>query len=177
MPVLTNPKWEMACQALAGGATQADAYRAGGFKYKPASAAKFFKRPNIAARINEIVTQKIADQGKAREIGVQKAGLTEEWIITRLMWLTERSLRGNPILDGKGEPIPHKFGKPDGPTAARCLELAARIKGLLINRHEVGEPGDFARMDDQTLDSTIAQMAGELGYSLSDLKRAGVATH
>lgn len=174
MPTLRSPKHEIVAQAYASGKTKADSARAAGFSSNSASVDRLFKREDIQARIAEIVAAKIEDEGKARQIGVEKAGLTEEWIVTRLMWLTERSLRGNPILDRSGEPIPGKFGKPDGQTAARCLELASRIKGLLINRHEVGDPGAFAKMDDQTLDKTIAQMASELGYSPSDIKRAGL---
>lgn len=175
MPALLNPKWETACQALARGETKADAYRSAGFKYIGATATKFFQRPNIAARVAEIVAEKAADAGKAREMGVQKAGLTEQWIIERIMWLTERSLRGQPVLDENGVQTGKFSGKPDGATAARMLELASRIKGLLINRHEIGQPGDFERMDDQDLDKSLEKMARELGYSREDLRRAGVA--
>jgi len=164
MPALNSPRAELACQALASGKDQKAAYIAGGYVYAPASAHKFFRRPENAARVKELLEQRYAAEGKAREIGIEKAGLTEAWIIERLKYLTERSLRGKPILDKDGKQTGHFSGNPDGATAARCLELAAKIKGLLVHKVEVGDPGDFARLDDEKLDSEIDRMAAALGY-------------
>lgn len=150
---------------MAAGKSQKDAYTAGGYKYNVSTAVRFFKREDVHKRVQELLTERYAAETKAREIGVQKAGLTEEWIVSRLMYLTERSLRGQPVLDKDGKQVPGQFtGKPDGPTAARCLELAAKMKGLLVNRHEFGQPGDFDRMDDAGLDNEIARLMGQLGY-------------
>jgi len=177
MPALLNPKHELCCQALASGQNKKDSYMAGGFSYNPSSADKFFRRPEIVARIQEIVAEKVSAQAEAREIGIKKAGLTEQWITERLMWLIERSLRGKPVLDKNGVQTGQFSGNPDGQTAARCLHLAAQIKGMLIQRHEVGDPGDFARLTDAELDTKLNRMASELGYTKDDLRRAGVTSH
>ena len=97
--ILTNPKYEAAAQALAAGKTQQQAYTVAGFTYKPANASRFFKRADVRARVQEIVTERIAVERKSSELAVKKAGLTKEWVIQRLMWLAERSLRGKPVID------------------------------------------------------------------------------
>jgi hypothetical protein len=55
---------------------------------------------------------------------------------------------------------------------ARGLQVAraswegiARISGLIIERHEVGAPGEFAQMTDADLDNCLRQQACALGMS------------
>ena len=43
--------------------------------------------------------------------------------------------------------------------------LAAKIKGMLVHRHEVGDPGEFSRMTDQELDLSLERQARALGLS------------
>lgn len=164
MPALLKAKYEAVAQALAAGKSIKDCYIAGGFKYVGSSATTFCQRPDIRARASEIVAQRSREEGQTREIAVREAGLTESWIVERLKYLTERSLRGQPVFDKDGVQIPGRFtGKPDGATAIRCLTLAAQMKGLLINRHELGLPGDFARLSDQELAAKITEDAHAVG--------------
>jgi hypothetical protein len=163
MPMLTNPKYEAGAQALAAGKTQRQAYTAAGFTYKPANASRFFKRADVKTRVQEIMTERIAAERKSNEFAINKAGLTKEWVIERLMWLAERSLRGKPVMDENGKHTGEFAGKPDGPTAVRSLELLGRNIGMFIDRHEIGEPGEFARMTDEELASSLASQAKALG--------------
>lgn len=163
MPILANPKHEAAAQALAAGKTQRQAYTAAGFTYKPANASWFFKRTDVRTRVQEIMTERISAERKSTEFAVSKAGLTKAWVIERLMWLAERSLRGKPIMDANGKQTGEFTGRPDGPTAVRSLELLGRNIGMFINRHEIGEPGEFARMTDAELDEHLRKQATVLG--------------
>jgi hypothetical protein len=43
------------------------------------------------------------------------------------------------------------------------LRTAARIQGMLIDRREIGEPGDFARMTDEELDTALIEHSRALG--------------
>ena len=59
MPALKNNKWELCAMAMAGGAqTQKEAMRAGGMKYDGASASRLFNRPEVKARIAEIIAER-----------------------------------------------------------------------------------------------------------------------
>jgi hypothetical protein len=161
MPALTNAKYEKACQERAKGTGVAASYEAGGFSGNPATATKFFKRHDIASRVTEIIADKYEDQRKAREIATKEAGIDEAWIVKRLKYLADISLQGRPIKDAQGNVT--GMTKPDGPTAIKCLTLAAQMRGLLIQKHEIGAPGDFARMSDEELDSALLEQARGLG--------------
>jgi hypothetical protein len=138
MPALRKPGHEIVAQALAAGKSQADAYRAGGYAYQPANAHRLCTSPAVVSRVAEIAADRYEDERKAREIATNEAGLDEAWLLKRLKWLTDASLQGRPIRKN-GVPT-GEHTKPDGPTAVKCLTLAAKIKGMLIHRHEVGEP-------------------------------------
>lgn len=94
MSALPKAKHEIVAQALASGKCQADAYRAGGYHYKPANASRLCKNPAIIARVEEILRERAADEAKAREVGIWRAGLSEEWIIVRLKHVIDLSIRG-----------------------------------------------------------------------------------
>lgn len=161
MPALKDPRRERACQLRASGKTFEASYREAGYSYKPASAAKFFKHHAVASRITEIVADHYEDERKKREISVKEAGIDEAWIVKRLKYLADISLQGYPIK--RNGVLTGELGRPDGPTAVKCLTLAANMRGLLVQRHEVGAPGDFARMTDDELDDSLVQTAQALG--------------
>lgn len=151
-----------------------DAYSGGGYSYKPASATKFFRHHEIASRITEIQADHFEDQRKAREVAVQEAGIDEAWIVKRLKYLADISLQGYPIKrrNAQGQMVATgELGKPDGPTAVKCLTLAANMRGLLIQRHEIGQPGDFQRMSDDELNESLAVQARALGLPETAIDR------
>ena len=100
---MLKARYETVAQALAVGKTQREAYQAGGYRYKPANAHRLCTDPVIIARVNEIVSQRYADERKARAIATHKAGLEESWIIERVKYVTEIALRGVPIKGPNGE--------------------------------------------------------------------------
>src|SRR5882724_529844 len=160
MPAFRNPKWERACQERAAGGEVAASYGAAGFARNPVSATQFFKRPQVVERIQEIVQAKYEDERKAREIATEEAGIDKAWVLKRLKYLTDISLQKREIVR-HGKVI--GIGAADGPTAVKCLTLAAQVGGLLVQRHEIGAPGDFARMTDDELDDSLVQTAQALG--------------
>jgi hypothetical protein len=164
MPALLDPRWEKAAQARANGMEIGASYREAGFSGKPSSATVFFKRPQIIARVAEIQAERFANERKATEIATKKAGLDESWIIERVKYGIEIALRGEPELDKDGRPT-GKYGKRQLKAAEGLLRLAADIKGMRIQRHEVGQPGDFARMSDEELDESLARQARDLGLA------------
>jgi hypothetical protein len=165
MPQLTNAKHETVAQALAAGKSQREAYKTGGYVYRPANAHRLCTCPTIAARVNEIVINRYQDERKAREVAVKKAGLDESWIIERAKYAVELALRGAPILDAQGQPTGQFDGKRNLKAAIDGLRLCADFKGMRIQRHEVGAPNDFSRMSDAELDASIVRDARALGLS------------
>ena len=128
MPALSKAKYEIVAQALASGKSQAEAYRAGGYIYKPANANRLCRSPAIEARVEEIVGERAAKEANAREIGIQRAGLTEEWIIVRLKHVIDLSIRGLPVYDRKGNHL--GVFKPNLDAAINGLKTAAHIAGF-----------------------------------------------
>jgi len=169
MPALPKASYERLAQALAAGNTQREAYLAAGYSYKPANAHRLCTSPAIAARVTEIAAQRYEDERKTREIAANEAGLDEAWVLKRLKYLTDISLQGRPIKKN-GVPTGERT-KPDGPTAVKCLTLAAKIKGMLVHRHEVGDPGEFARMTDDELDACLRAQGRALGLPEDAIKK------
>ncbi|MBR0935754.1 hypothetical protein [Bradyrhizobium jicamae] len=168
MPILSKPKHEIIANALASGKSQAEAYRAAGYVYKPANASRLCRRPSIEARVREIISERANSEAKAREIGLERAALTEEWIILRVKHVIDLSIRGLPVHDRSGNPT--GVFKPDLDAAISGLKLAAKIAGLLIHRHEIDQAGDFARMTDAELDRALFEQFKALGLSDRSLK-------
>jgi hypothetical protein len=161
-------KHEIVARALAAGKSQADAYRAAGYVYKPANASRLCRSSAIEARVQELIAERAAGTAKAREIGIQRAGLSEEWIIVRLKHVIDLSIRGLPIYDSNGQP--NGSYKPNLNAAINGLKTAALIGGMLVQKHEIGESGAFARMTDEELDDALIEQCRAIGLSERSVK-------
>jgi len=162
MPALTNPRWETACQLRSAGKGIYESYEGAGFKPNKPGATTFFKRPYIASRIIELQQQIHGDTRRAREIAIKKVVLEDTWIIERAKYVVELALRGSPIMDN-GHPTGRFDGKTNLRAATDALRLCADIKGLRVQKIELGGPGDFARMTDDELDLALVEQAKGLG--------------
>ena len=75
--------------------------------------------------------------------------LTQEWVLTRLMENAERALQHVAVLDKERKPTgEYRY---DGNVANRALELLGKQQGMFIDRHEVGQPNEFANWTDEEL--------------------------
>jgi phage terminase small subunit len=163
MPALTNPRRETYAQLVAAGSQKIEAFKKAGYRPDRSAASKMAQEPEVAKRIAEIVADRHAIARKATEKAVERAAVTEEWIITRLKYNAEAALRGQPELDKDGVQTGRFVGKPDRAAANRALELLGKTKGMFIDRHEFGAPGAFAAMSDDELSAKIADMGAQLG--------------
>jgi hypothetical protein len=170
MPCLPNPRWEAAAQFRASGRDIIDAYRQAGFAGKYPTATRFFQTPDIATRVAEIQSERYESERKARDIATKKAGLDEAWIIERLKYGIEIALRGEPILDENGQPT-GKHGKRDLNAFSRMIAHALDIKGMRIQKVEMGGPGEFSRLTDEELDEEIKKIARDLDLPEDALER------
>jgi hypothetical protein len=169
MPALTDPRWERACQLRANGGELVKSYAEAGYGGKPANAVRFFKKPQIVERIQELVQERYEDERKAREIATQEAGIDKSWVLKRLKYLTDISLQKVEVVR-RGKPT-GLYGAMDGPTAVKCLTLATNIGGLVVQRHEIGAPGDFQRMSDEELNESLVLQAQALGLPETAIDR------
>ncbi|WP_314961458.1 hypothetical protein [Bradyrhizobium cosmicum] len=169
MPALHKPRHEMVAQALANGKTQADAYRAAGYAFQPANAHRLCMSRAVVHRVQELVAERLAKDSKVRELAIEKAALTDSWIIIRLRHTIDLAIRGLPVYDKHGRQLTGQDGspifRPDLAQANSGLRTAAQIQGMLVKRHEIGEPGQFTRMTDQELESSLIEASKALGFS------------
>ncbi|MCK1642498.1 hypothetical protein IVA95_34345 [Bradyrhizobium sp. 157] len=165
MPALPKASYELVAQALAAGKSQRDAYKAGGYVYKPANAHRLCTSPTIAGRVHEIVADRVENERKAREIATKKAGLDESWIIERAKYAVELALRGSPILDKDGRLTGQFDGKRNLKAAVDGLRLCSDFLGMRIHRQEIGRPNEFARMSDAELHLELENQARAIGLS------------
>lgn len=170
-----NQKHELCCQALASGLTQREAYRAGGYKYNQATASRFFNRPEIKARVQEIINER-AEMSRVTAVkAAEEAGTDRAWINRTMRHTVLLALRGHPrhhrdgkvMRDEAGNPM---YSPPQLTPAVRGLELLGREQGMFIERAEIGGAGDFERMSDSDLGNEIARAAERIGLPAEAVK-------
>ena len=65
-----------------------------------------------------------------------------------------RALQERPVLDSSGKPTgEYRY---DGPTVNRALELIGKEFRMFIDRKEVGQPGEFAHLENMSADELRA---------------------
>lgn len=92
------------------------------------------------------------EAGKAKI--VQKTQIDKSWVLERLALNAEiaaglKTQKLKRVINGEVVDIEAHF--PDRAAANRGLELIGKEAGMFVDRREVGQPGDFARLDDQAL--------------------------
>jgi hypothetical protein len=117
MPPLTNVRHERFAQLLLQGESAVDAHEHAGFIRDTGNAARLRANPRIVERLTELQAQVAKD-----------AKITVESIVGELTDLTAKAT-----------------DKSQFTAAIRAVVEKARIAGLLIERIEVGQAGDFAQ--------------------------------
>lgn len=131
----------------------------------------FFKRPEIQARVAEIQESKVRRievmEAQTSADVAKKLGITKEKIISALMLNAQQCMHGIPVLDREGNEIGRKR---DSMGANRALQLIGmECFSMFVERHEVGGPGDFAKMTDEELAKRIEADAEALGMTVEGL--------
>jgi len=155
--------------AMAGGAqTQKEAMRAGGLKYDGASASRLFNRPEMKARIAEIIAERAHTERQIAAQSVSEAAIDRAWVIRHLKHNALAAMRGHPLYTRDGDFLRDKngnprYGKPDHAAAAVSLKLIGSDLGMFIQRTEIGGVGDFARMSDGELHQELRSLVEQMG--------------
>jgi phage terminase small subunit len=115
MPLLPNNRHERFCLGLAEGASVVQAYVSAGYKHDRGNASALHSKLHIQARLAELQSEAV----KATKLTVE--GLIGELEAARQQASNLKQLSA----------------------AVRAVEAKARISGLLVQKLEIGNPGDF----------------------------------
>jgi phage terminase small subunit len=135
MPALSNARHELFAQALAKGETADAAYQKAGYRPNRGNAATLKANQSVEARVAEL-------QGKSAE----RAVVTTESLIAEADEIKAKAMATAQLS-----------------AANAALTLKAKLAGKLVDRAEVGKPGDFERMTDDELAQFIAGEVADLG--------------
>jgi len=156
---------------LATGKGVMEAYVAAGFTGKAgASATAVSRRPEVKARVQEIIATQHAKEIRSNERAIERAAINKEEVVNLLWYIAKFGIKGRPLLDDKGNDTGRYAVKPDLRSAGGALRTLAQMGGWLIQKHEIGGPGDFARLTDEELDGELIEAGRALGLPEKELK-------
>jgi phage terminase small subunit len=148
MPPLNNPRHERFAQALFEGHTADESYALAGYKPNDGNCIRLKGNERVQARLSESQVQ-----------------VAKKSVVTVQSLLDE---------------LEHARARADGldqlSAAVKAISEKAKISGLLVQRVEVGSPGDFTEAEtiEEIIDATIHRMTNE-GYRLDEDDRAHLA--
>lgn len=175
MPALKDPRQEMFAQLRADGIKVAIAYEKAGYNPHLSNCYKMDKKPQVKARVQEILIERLNKERENTSVAVANNGLTKQWVISRLMYNAERCLRGKPELDKNGVQTGRFIGRPDAGGANKALELLGTELGM-FKQHHIHDHGDLSRMSLAELRNEIAAECESLGLKV-DLPPVGATQH
>jgi phage terminase small subunit len=152
MPALRNIRHERFARYWMRTGVAAQAYAKAGYETKPG-------RPTISAA-SRLLTH-VDVQRRIRELRKQMAGRHRITVNTLLQDLAD------------DRALARTLGQPSAAIAA--TQLTAKLVGLLVDRRERGQPGDFANL--QTEEEVLAMVRAELGDASALVLAAQLAKH
>ena len=145
MPVLSNHKHELFCQELAKGKTASEAYVLAGYKANDGNASVLKGNQKIQVRVADLLSR------AAVRTEITIATISEMYLKDR-----EEAYRLGQLNVAKG-----------------AADSLARLHGLIVDRKEVGRPGDFEGMPTDDLRGFVSTEAHSLGVGNSGIEAAG----
>jgi phage terminase small subunit len=196
MPVLSNARQERFCQEIVKGKPAEEAYKLAGYAPSRANACTLKQKKNVKQRIAELIDRRETLDTVSTAKAIEKLAITKEAILSELAKIAFANMQdymkvgpdGAPTLNFKDltrdqaaalvEITVEEFR--DGRTDARevrrvkfklgdkkgALVDLGKHFGMFIERHEVGEPGEFARMSDAELSQALLEQAEKLEIEL-----------
>jgi len=145
MPPLDNPRWEHFAQELAKGKPAGEAYVLAGYKANDGNCIRLKGTERVIARVQELLGRSAA-----------RAEVTVASLL-------------NELEDARK--LAEKINQPSAAVAATLGK--AKVAGLIVDRKEVGKPGDFEGMNVDQLREYIAREAAALGIGMPDAGEEG----
>lgn len=194
MPILKNQRHELFCQEIAKGTGTTEAYEKAGYAPNPSNANTLRRKKPIQTRIAELFERRSNIEIRSEERAISKLAITKEAVLGELAKLAFANMADYMHVGDDGQPTLNfkdltrdqaaalveitveefKDGRSDKREVRRVkfkladkqksLEALGKHLGLFIERHEVGGPGDFARMTDEELNEALREQAASLGF-------------
>lgn len=162
MPVLRNPRHEIFAQALAKGVGTNEAFEAAGFKPNPGNARRLKMDEAIAKRIEAILSEREHIHSRAVERAIERTAVTIESLTDDLARI---AMKAEGLNNGPGL------------NAARAAKMdIARLNGMIIERSEIGKPGDFSRMTEDELERFISERTRRISGGLAGTRSSHTAS-
>ena len=161
MPILKNQRHEAFAQAIFMKASATDAYLAAGYKVEKtvagANGHKLLKNAQIVGRI-----QQLAEKAAAR-VEISKADVMAMLLENAQMCMGKVPFKLT-IVGNKetGEMVTVDKFERDPSAANQALSLIGKELRMFIERKEVGEAGDFDKLDDEALKVALKDALVEL---------------
>lgn len=152
MPTLTNPKHEAACHHVVNGLSNTAAYEAAGYQRSPAGASQLFARPEIKARIQELLAEK---KGIIQELNDDIDNLPSE---LNRDWLVKTLMKNVKLAQQEGQIS----------AANKGVEMLAELIGLSIKK-----PGAVSKQDDNVDDDGKAKPELDLDRMADGIGKLG----
>lgn len=193
MPALKNARHERFCQEIVKGKSPDHAYENAGYAPSRSNAHTLRSKKTIQERLSELFEKRDTIDAVATAKVMAKLAITKEAILAELAKIAFANMQdymkvgpdGAPTLNFKDltrdqaaalvEITVEEFrdGRTDsrevrrvkfklGDKKGALVDLGKHF-GMFIERHEVGEPGEFARMSDEELARSLVSEAEKLG--------------
>jgi phage terminase small subunit len=171
MSVLANPRHERFAQELAKGTSASEAYVLAGYRANRGNAATLKQDQNILARVTELLEEREEIHSQATAEAVERAGLTKEWVIARLMENVQRASQAQPVMAGGVQTGEYRY---EGSVVNRGLELLGKELGMFVDRTE----DVTARRTSEQIYARLSQIiaAGDAGRSSGTDRGVGPAS-
>ena len=109
----------------------------------------------------DAVVYVLTEKGSATEQAAERLSIDREWVLRKLKENVTRALQERPVLDSSGKPTgEYRY---NGPTVNRALELIGKEVRMFVDRKEVGQPGEFAELENMSADELRAYIMQALG--------------
>ena len=136
-------------QELAKGKSAAEAYVLAGYKANDGNCIRLKGNERVLSRVKELVERTAANAAARAEV-------TAESLLNELE---------------EARKLAAEINQPSAAVAATLGK--AKVAGLIVERKEVGRPGDFEGMKPDELRDYIAREAAALGIGMSDVEEEG----
>jgi phage terminase small subunit len=157
---LRNIRYEIFAQEIAKGVSHEEAFVIAGFTPNPSNARRLKLHKLVVQRVQTILENryKIADRkdGKAVEKAAEALAIDKQWVMgamveNALIALGRKSVVVTKVDRKTGQPRQFEVTMRDAAAANRSLELLGREFRMWIERKEIGEAGEFERMNEHEL--------------------------
>lgn len=171
MPVLSNPRHELFAQELAKGKTAEEAHGLAGYRANRGNASVLKQEQSIVDRVAELLTEREQVHAQSTLRAVEAVSLTKAWVLEQmidnaLVSSGKKTITLKVKPRGSELPVEVEVNMRDASAANRALELLGKELGMFVDRKEIGQPGDFASMNDGELLDKIKERAQLLGVTV-----------